>query len=374
MVNTAYFDPAVGGTGLTVTDDGNPTTGLDNDGHRVRFVPALAQVVAVAQHVVDTAEDVNVDKLAAQQAVIDAQGHASLARDKAGIATTKAGEAAASALSASNSAIAASDSADEAEYWAGQAGASVTGGVKVSGTDTTAKPLFNKIQFLGGTSTILNQGGDEVLLISVAGGGCALLGDVSAYVNQTKTYSITDYNSFSTYSVSASAGTASIAGDQITFNAPSTSQSVTLIVTKDGLDFDFSINVLPSGVQTPTNVSPSNGATDQNGSVTLTASAFSWLGVADTHASSDWQVATDSGFTSLVTNVIGDTVNKTSCTVTGLSTSQTYYWRVRYTGTNNGTSDSSLYASGRVTRERDPAPRKEFCPTGSCRAGLKSSP
>ena len=172
-------------------------------------------------------------------------------------------------------------------------------------------------------------------------GSCALLGDAYVNVNQTKTYSITDYNSFSTYSVSASAGTASIAGGQITFNAPSTSQSVTLTVTKDGLDFDFSINVLLFGVQTPTNVSPPNGATGQNGSVTLTASAFSWFGVADTHASSDWQAATDSGFTSLVANVIGDTVNKTSYTVTGLSTSQTYYWRVRYTGTNNGTSDWS---------------------------------
>ena len=185
MANTAYFDPAVGGSGLTVTDDGNPTTGLDNDGHRERFVPALAQVVAVAQHVVDTAVDVNADAATAQQAVIDAQAQVDLAANQvtlaaqqvglagsqAGIATTKAGEAAASALAASNSAAAASDSADEAEYWAGQAGASVTGGVKVSGTDTTAKPLSDKIQFVGGTSTILNQGGDEVLLlISVAGG------------------------------------------------------------------------------------------------------------------------------------------------------------------------------------------------------------
>lgn len=363
------FPPEVGGSGLTVTDDANPTTGLANNGHRARFVPALAQVVAVAQHVVDTAEDVNADKLVAQQAVVDAQHQVDLAENQvtlaaqqvglaadqvalaaqqvglagsqAGIATTKAGEAAASALAASNSATAASNSADEAEYWAGQAGAAVTGGVKVSGTDTTAKPLSDKIQFVGGSSSILNQGGDEVLLISVAGGGCALLGDVSAYVNQTKTYTITDYSSFSTYVVSTSAGTASIAGDQITFNAPSSSQSVTLTVTKDGLDFDFSINVLPSGVQTPTNVSPPNGATDQNGSVTLTASAFSWIGVADTHASSDWQAATDSGFTSLVANVIGDTVNKTSYTVTGLSTSRTYYWRVRYTGTSNGTSNWS---------------------------------
>jgi len=70
------FPPEVGGNGLTVTDDANPTTGLANGGHRARFVPALGQVVAVAQHVVDTAEDINVDKLAAQQAVVDAQGYA----------------------------------------------------------------------------------------------------------------------------------------------------------------------------------------------------------------------------------------------------------------------------------------------------------
>lgn len=76
MANTVYFDPAVGGTGLTVTDDGNPTTGLDNDGHRARFVPALAQVVAVARYVVNTAQDVNADKMESQQAVVDAQGYA----------------------------------------------------------------------------------------------------------------------------------------------------------------------------------------------------------------------------------------------------------------------------------------------------------
>lgn len=76
MANTAYFDPAVGGSGLTVTDDGNPTTGLDNDGHRARFVPALAQVVAVAQYVVDTASSIGDDVIASQQAVVDAQGYA----------------------------------------------------------------------------------------------------------------------------------------------------------------------------------------------------------------------------------------------------------------------------------------------------------
>lgn len=66
------FPPDVGGSGLTVTDDANPTTGLANGGHRARFVPALAQVVAVASHVVDTAQDVNDDAVTAQQAATDA--------------------------------------------------------------------------------------------------------------------------------------------------------------------------------------------------------------------------------------------------------------------------------------------------------------
>ena len=66
------FLPEVGGNGATVTDDTNPTTGLANGGHRARFVPALAQVVAVANHVVDTAQDVNDNAVTAQQAATDA--------------------------------------------------------------------------------------------------------------------------------------------------------------------------------------------------------------------------------------------------------------------------------------------------------------
>lgn len=76
MANTVYFDPAVGGSGLTVTDDGNPTTGLDNDGHRERLVPAFSNVVQVAKFIVDTASGIGDDVIAAQQAVVDAQGYA----------------------------------------------------------------------------------------------------------------------------------------------------------------------------------------------------------------------------------------------------------------------------------------------------------
>jgi len=46
-----YFDPDVGGDGSTVSDDANPDTGLRNHGWVSRFVPSLAQLVAVAQWV-----------------------------------------------------------------------------------------------------------------------------------------------------------------------------------------------------------------------------------------------------------------------------------------------------------------------------------
>ena len=59
VVNTVYFDPAVGGTGLTVTDDGHPQFGLDNDGHRVRFVPALQNLVYIGAFVKQRALDVD---------------------------------------------------------------------------------------------------------------------------------------------------------------------------------------------------------------------------------------------------------------------------------------------------------------------------
>ncbi|MCK2095653.1 hypothetical protein [Thauera aromatica] len=177
------------------------------------------------------------------------------------------------------------------------------------------------------------------------GPGVTLNGDPAPYVTQTKTYTITNYSAFSEYVVQVSAGTVSLSGDSIAFTAPPAAGTVTLTVTMDDVPQVFSIDVQPAGVQTPTAVSPTNGATDQNGSVTLTGSAFAWYGLEDAHLNSDWQLATDSGFSSIVQSTSADATNKTSWTVSGLSTSQTYYWRVRYRGNSNGVSDWSAAAS-----------------------------
>ena len=48
MTNSVTFPVNLGGDGSTVTDDDNASTGLGNGGHRTRFVPAMGQVVAVA--------------------------------------------------------------------------------------------------------------------------------------------------------------------------------------------------------------------------------------------------------------------------------------------------------------------------------------
>lgn len=199
--------------------------------------------------------------------------------------------------------------------------------------DTSTYLTSSSLKTVNGESLV----GSGNLTIT-SGVGVTLTGDTNIYVSQAKTYTITNYNAFSTYTVSVTAGSASISGDTISFTAPSTAQTVTLTVNMDSKPTTFSLVIQAAGVNTPTNSAPANGATNQDGTVTLTASAFSWLGLSDTHASSDWQIATDAGFTSIVQSQTASTTNKTSWTVSGLSVSQTYYWRVRYNGTTNGTS------------------------------------
>lgn len=108
------FPPELGGSGITISDDDSPATGLDGGGHRTRFVPALQQTVAVAGHVVaqvqtsveKAAEATTQAGIATTQAGI-ATGAAGTATAQAGVATTQAGIATTKAGEANNSALAA---------------------------------------------------------------------------------------------------------------------------------------------------------------------------------------------------------------------------------------------------------------------------
>lgn len=85
-MSSVTFPPALGGDGSTVTDDSNVSTGLANGGHRTRFVPALAQMVAVANG-----------------GVTQATAQVAAATTQANNALSSANAAAASAASAVNS-------------------------------------------------------------------------------------------------------------------------------------------------------------------------------------------------------------------------------------------------------------------------------
>lgn len=113
---SVYFDPALGGDGSTVTDDSNATTGLGNNGHRTRFVPALSQTVVMA-----------------------------------GTATTKAAESAASASTASTAAATATTKAGEATASAAAALQMLNGALRYSfnAHSDTSTPSTSKINFSG---------------------------------------------------------------------------------------------------------------------------------------------------------------------------------------------------------------------------------
>lgn len=83
---TVTFPIELGGSGLVVSDDTDPTTGLRNGGYLTRFVPALQQTVAVAGFVVGQ--------------VSNAAASASAAAGSASAASSSASSAASSAASA----------------------------------------------------------------------------------------------------------------------------------------------------------------------------------------------------------------------------------------------------------------------------------
>ena len=178
--------------------------------------------------------------------------------------------------------------------------------------------------------------------IEIQGGvGVALSGDTAPYVTQTKTYTITNYNSFSEYVVQASAGSVSLSGDTITFIAPAAPGTVTLTVIFDGVAQLFAVTVQPSAAATPVIASPIQGATGITETPTIATSAFAAIGASDTHLNTDWEIRTAAnGAGTLVASNAASATDKTSWTVSAglLSVSTTYYVRARHRGTTLGAS------------------------------------
>lgn len=119
---------------------------------------------------------------------------------------------------------------------------------KVTGLQTS---LNAKQSTLVSGTNIKTLNGESILGsgdLVVGGGGSSgpsLVGSTSVEENTTTTYEITNYNSFSVYSVAVSSGTVSISGSTITFNAPAFTPSLTstLTLTVDGVATNFLITI-----------------------------------------------------------------------------------------------------------------------------------
>lgn len=118
----------------------------------------------------------------------------------------------------------------------------------------------------------------------------------------------------------------------------------TISIEVESLTYEGDDALFPDAtVSTPALTSPAAEATiPPNGSLASSAFATSPTGV-DVHQKSDWQIASNSGFTTIVHQSLDDTVNKTAYTVPSgaLASSGSYYARVRHYGAGLGASQWS---------------------------------
>jgi len=186
-------------------------------------------------------------------------------------------------------------------------------------------------QSILGAGNIEIQGGGGV--------GVTLSGDTNIYVTQSKTYTITNYNVFSSYVVQVSAGSVSISGDQITFTAPTAAQTVTLTVNMDSVATEFSLVVQGAGVSAPTIISPSNGATVLGQAPTFVSSALASIGLSDAFLNADHEVRTGpNGTGALIASSYANTGSETTWTMPGslLAVATQYYYRKLHRGVSLG--------------------------------------
>lgn len=149
-------------------------------------------------------------------------------------------------------------------------------------------------------------------------------GPISVVKGSANTYVINNYDAFTTYALTAIGGSVSRSEELISYIAPTALGASGFVLNGRAI----SILVVENNVVTPV-----IAVTDTPGipvTLNLTGSAFAMRGVADTHLNTDWQIATDVGFTNIVTSSMADAVNKTSYLNTGMAINSNYFIRARY--------------------------------------------
>ena len=154
-------------------------------------------------------------------------------------------------------------------------------------------------------------------------------GPSAVYAHFANRFPITNYDAFTPYTLSASNGTVSIVNGEVIYIPAGTGAGGFTLNNNI-----ISCTVVGYSLTPPSIISPANGLATVGKYVTFISSAFAVEpSIADTHLSSDWEIASDANFTSIVFSSYNDTNNKTAWYAEGFLTNTTYYIRVRYRGT-----------------------------------------
>ena len=171
-----------------------------------------------------------------------------------------------------------------------------------------------------------------------AGSVVSLDGPGTVYITQTAEFTISDFDAFTSYGVQASAGTASIFGDTISYAAPNVAGPVTLSVFAGDYQRDIVLDILPDRPAAPVITSPA--ATGVMDNPTLSTGPFALIGPnADTQAATDWEVWTGPRRTgTLVWSSLNNSANKLGITLPRdtLVIATDYYAAVRHIGETFG--------------------------------------
>lgn len=173
----------------------------------------------------------------------------------------------------------------------------------------------------------------------------SLLGPTYLYAGDAYTYTFTDWDNFSNYSVSSDIGTATLGTAELTLDIPAGTPEGECLLTiiRNGSTRIIPIRIGDPIVAQPTLIAPVNGAPNVKETPTLTMSPFKTFPAnVDTHYSSDWELydANDN----LIRSSYGDTVNKVSWKLPESLLTQGgygYKWRGRQNGASLGDSEWS---------------------------------
>lgn len=192
--------------------------------------------------------------------------------------------------------------------------------INIDGISTTTKGIKNGVVNLDSNGKIPVQ-----LLPESSVKAPTLNGPSELVLGVSAVYTISNFDSKTTYTVTASAGTATVNGNLVTVTASGPAQSVTLIINNRSLTIPI-VTVRP---KQPTIAVKDYGVGSTAGLI-ITGATFSMLSGGNTHKSTDWEVSLNSNFSNTVFSNYNNQVDKVAITANGLIPGVNYFVRARY--------------------------------------------